>query len=203
MKSNLLLLLAAIFLAAPGFAQQLQWSRQIGAAGNDEAISLAQDAAGNTYVLGTFSGTVSFGCTTLTSMAAANNMYVAKYSPAGTCQWVTQDTGSVVMGITADQAGNTYVAGQRPLLRKFSPAGAMVERMNADTVQFVGGPVRPIGQAVHVDAMGNLYIAGAQVYADPPFQLGSVQFGWNGATSIDGFMFVAMRDPQGTWQWGS
>ena len=81
------------------------------------------DAAGNTYVVGHFSGTATFGSFTLTSdTILSNNQYfatldvfVGKISPTGQWLWVAK--GGTVMDdfgsdITLDQHGNVYIAGQ-------------------------------------------------------------------------------------------
>ncbi|MBF9142644.1 T9SS type A sorting domain-containing protein [Hymenobacter properus] len=71
------------------------------------------DAAGNSYVLGDFTGTVSVGGTSLSS-GQSFDVYLAKYTPAGQLAWVRQlsSPGNEKAGdLALDAAGNVYVSG--------------------------------------------------------------------------------------------
>src|SRR4051812_5179318 len=56
------------------------------------SVVVALDAAGNEYVAGTFAGAVNFNPNGTTvnklSQGASNDAFVARYSPAGTLDWV-------------------------------------------------------------------------------------------------------------------
>ncbi|HEX8657890.1 MAG TPA: SBBP repeat-containing protein, partial [Hymenobacter sp.] len=98
-------------------AQAPAWSRvaRIGGAGPDAGEAIAVDATGNTYVAGRFnSASITIGSTTLNNAGAGttNDMFVAKYSPAGAVLWATRLGGSgddVANGLTVDGAGNVFV----------------------------------------------------------------------------------------------
>lgn len=96
----------------------LAWVRQIGAAGRDNALDVTLDAAGNAYVTGGFTTTVSLGngLTLNSSTSAGKRVFVVRYSPQGTPEWATQSTpanGSLLdgSGIATDAAGRVYVTG--------------------------------------------------------------------------------------------
>ena len=82
----LLLLSSSSTFGQAGYA----WVNQLNSSDNlSSANAVATDAAGNSYVTGSFSGTAQWGNLTLTSRGKTD-LYVVKYNPAGRAQWVTQ-----------------------------------------------------------------------------------------------------------------
>ncbi|MCW3121679.1 MAG: hypothetical protein JWQ38_1171 [Flavipsychrobacter sp.] len=78
--------------------------------------SVATDATGNIYITSSFTEpTMNIGSTTLTnSIAGTNDVFVAKYSPAGTPLWATSFGGlddEYGFGITVSSTGDVYVCG--------------------------------------------------------------------------------------------
>ncbi len=91
--------------------------RNAGSAGRDEAKSIICDAAGNVYICGMYSQGCVFGTQTLTTYNNTSyyDIFLAKYSSAGTLQWVKTaggDYDDVAWGITKDNAGKIYIAGE-------------------------------------------------------------------------------------------
>jgi len=80
---------------------------------------IAVDSTGNVFVTGTFTGSVNFGGTTLTSTQASKaDMFVAKYGPNMTSLlWIkrsvpsTTVNGSMIRSIALDSLGNPWVIG--------------------------------------------------------------------------------------------
>jgi hypothetical protein len=96
------------------------------AAGDSAARDVAADAAGNSYLVGIFSGTADFdpgpGTALLTARGTAD-AYVAKYAPDGSLVWVKRMGGDAAVStgtpyddgaraVAVDGGGNVVVAGQ-------------------------------------------------------------------------------------------
>lgn len=89
-----------------------QWAVTGGGADNETVAGVATDAAGNVYVVGTFTNTTTFGLFPLTS-AGGTDIFLAKYASNGVMQWVRQFGGvsnEVAGGIIATPSG-AFVAG--------------------------------------------------------------------------------------------
>jgi hypothetical protein len=74
---------------------------------------IALDASGNTFVVGDFTGTATFGSTSLTAVSALD-VFVAKVSPTGTFLWATSaggPNGGSGRVLAIDSAGRLLVAG--------------------------------------------------------------------------------------------
>jgi hypothetical protein len=107
-----LVILSFLLLPVLADGQTWQWSKQLGSAQDDYAHDIVTDASGNMYTTGSFNGTLNFGGTTLTS--SNEDMFVAKYSPAGNLIWVVKSGGTGDASgkrIDVDQWGNIYVGG--------------------------------------------------------------------------------------------
>ncbi|MDO7874143.1 hypothetical protein Q5H93_05315 [Hymenobacter sp. ASUV-10] len=96
-----------------------QWAARGSSSGtnntDNSAYLIAADAAGNTVVAGTFSGTMALGSTTLASTGVYSGC-VAKYTPAGTMSWaqrLSSTAGTVYpTRLALDGAGNSYLTGE-------------------------------------------------------------------------------------------
>ena len=106
-------LLLALEVAAQAPAWQVAQLVGQGAAGSSQVYESATDASGNLYLTGVFTGTVSFGSTTLTATGGAD-VFVARWNPAtSTFAWAKQAGGSgsdYGYGI-AVSGGNVYISG--------------------------------------------------------------------------------------------
>ncbi|MEJ7731109.1 MAG: hypothetical protein WKG00_18075 [Polyangiaceae bacterium] len=63
------------------------WADGIGDGQIQNANDVAGDDAGNVYITGNFDGTMDFGNGKTITSAGGTDIFVAKYSPAGVCQW--------------------------------------------------------------------------------------------------------------------
>jgi hypothetical protein len=97
----------------------LAFSTYLGGSGNDAALAIAVDSAGNSYV-GGWSASANFPVTAGaydTLFTNANNThegFVAKFNPSGTLLWATYLGGSAgdqVQGIAVNGFGNVFVTG--------------------------------------------------------------------------------------------
>jgi hypothetical protein len=86
-----------------------------GDSGDQYASAIAEDAAGNIIVTGSFGGSLSFGsCTTLTA-TANKDAYVVKFDASTTCTWSKAFGGNAFLGtasdISIDTSSNIVLAG--------------------------------------------------------------------------------------------
>jgi hypothetical protein len=207
-----LLLLAGRAGAQPTW----QWAATNSAANTADVLvnTTAIDAAGNTVVAGTFSGTLTLGSFTLTAPASAStpDVFVARLSPAGTWIQAVQgggtgtNTSSVgVQAIALDASGGVVLAGSfrgtRALgtyVRTADNQDAFVARLSAAGTwqQFVtvGNPYSlTAATALRLDAAGNAVVAGR---FSATLLFGSAQVSSVGAATD---VFVARLSPAGTW----
>ena len=201
-----------VALVSPTLAAQTWQSvAAIGGAGSEGAGGLALDAAGNAYLSGTFTGSVTLGGTTLTS-AGAQDVVVAKVDPAGAVVWALRvgGTGFDFAGdVTLDAAGNVYASGAfrrdadfgsitltadaagftDAFLMKLSPTGTVLWASRA------GGPIGDGASGIVTGSAGAVYLAGT--FAE------TADFGTAALTSAGGTdVFVAALDAAtGAFMW--
>ena len=148
----------------------------------DQALDVAVDEAGNTYVTGEFTGTVDFdpgsGISERTS-SSEGSTFVASYDPAGTLRFVSTTSGdgnSWGNGIDVDETGNVFVTGRLVGMVDFDPGPGIEERgSERRTAAFVasydatgalryviatGGEGFTTGNSIAVDGAGNTFVAG-------------------------------------------
>ncbi|MCD6012143.1 MAG: hypothetical protein K0Q79_2005 [Flavipsychrobacter sp.] len=104
-----------IFLAKYDNSGGVVWAKSAGGASNDNASSVAVNAAGDIYICGSFSSTsISFGSTTL-SNTGSGSMFIAKYNSSGSVTWArAASSGTFSCGaasIAADNSGNVWITG--------------------------------------------------------------------------------------------
>ncbi|MCC3155726.1 SBBP repeat-containing protein [Hymenobacter sp. 15J16-1T3B] len=202
------------FVAKLNSAGQWLWAAQNTGTGALSAMRLAVDAAGSAYVTGAFfTGTATFGATTLTGVSPNPEPYVAKLSPSGQWLWAVQGSGTgydVGSALAADPAGGVVVAGtfNSPTLTlgtsTLTTAGApdsdlFVAKLSAagqwQWVNKVSGSLSEYPDALTADANGNFYLAGS--FNGSSLVVGSSTFGNSGGTDL----FVAKLSAAGQWQW--
>jgi gliding motility-associated-like protein len=89
------------------------WAVKAGGTGVDRANSVAEDAAGNTYITGYFQSSATFGSINVTG--GGWEAYAAKIDAAGTFVWVTTfggTFGDIGHGIDVDASGNVFCVGE-------------------------------------------------------------------------------------------
>uniref|UniRef100_UPI0035CB615C SBBP repeat-containing protein n=1 Tax=uncultured Hymenobacter sp. TaxID=170016 RepID=UPI0035CB615C len=201
---------------APTFDRAFAFGNSNSSGGSDAKATVV-DSQGNTYVTGTFGGTIRFGNLTLYS-TGGSDVFVAKLDAAGNCIWAASGGGSNTdygRGIGLDAAGNAYVTGIfsgssarfgttsiaatgpglfDTYVAKLSPTGAWLWAVRG------GGPGDDYAQAIAVDPTGNSYITGN-------FNGATISFGTtvltNASTANGSDAFVAKLDAGGTWQWAA
>lgn len=187
-----------------GFA----WARKISDTNLRDGSSLKTDAAGNSYLTTTFTGSVTLGGRTLTSNGAAD-ILIAKYNNNGDVVWATKAGGSAAdkgNSIAIDAAGNSYLAGSfqgaatfgSTVLSSQGSLDAFVAKLNPDGsfawAQQAGGTGADEGTGAVVDASGNVYITGN--FAGT-LALGSTRLASSGGQDI----FLAAYSNSGSLTW--
>jgi uncharacterized delta-60 repeat protein len=171
----------------------LAWSRQIGTQSNDQAGSVAIDAAGNSYLSGATFGSLG------APNAGGYDAFLSRFDANGTLVW-TRQIGTTfadkAYDVTVDAAGNAYLCGETGE-SAFDPGtgniDAFLTRINADGslawTRQLGSAATDVGTAVSVDASGQVYVSGYSRGL-----VGSLQAG-------DWDTFVARYAPDGTLEW--
>ncbi len=175
----------------------------------DEAYSVVVDNAGNSYATGYFTGTATFGATSLAS-SGSSDIFITKINNAGVYQWAVKAGGSGNdrgLSIALDASNNVLITGyfngtadfasttltsaglQDVFIAKYSTAGVLTWAVQA------GGSDSDIGNGICVDNSGNAIITGE-------FK-GVASFGANSLTSTGGStdVFITKIDGAGLFSW--
>ncbi len=205
---------AMLIIAAAAGAQQPDWvwAGSAGGAGNDIGEEIAVDAAGNSYVVGSFNGSAQFGATTLTS-AGYEDAFIAKCGPGGNWLWARRAGGSMrdqCFSVAADAAGNCVITGSfySPQMAcggytlsnagSFTSTDIFVAGINSEGDWLwavrAGGTASDAGLAVALDPAGNACLTGSfrSLANFGPYSLTSFS-----ATDI----FAAKLSSAGSWTW--
>ena len=149
----------------------LTWNTFLGGVGDDTGQGLAVDASGNLYVVGQSNGT--WG-SPVRAYSDQQDAFVAKLDANGTLIWSTflggdggPDYGSA---LALDAIGNVYVTGASlatwgsPLSAHNGGYDAFLAKLDSNGTliwnTFLGGATPDWGNAVAVDAIGNVYVVG-------------------------------------------
>lgn len=168
-----------IFAQAPS----MLWVKGMGGSSTDVGTSIAIDASGNTYTTGQFRGTVDFDPSAavynLVSASSNNDdIFVCKFDASGNFVWAKAMGGTAEdrgMGIAVDALGNVYIAGYFNGSADFDPSTSatyflgsagnqdiFVTMLDASGnfvwAQKYGGSSSDFGNAIDLDASGNVYI---------------------------------------------
>jgi hypothetical protein len=165
------------YLAKYSPAGAFLWGKQMAAPGINGLAKLAVDENDNLYVVGGFSGTVTFDTATLTA-EAPRAAFVAKLAPDGTVLWARKTADAANNSgsrVAVDELGNVYVSGIIDGTGDFDPGpgtysltadsqDAYVTKLDANGdfvwVHQLGGPNAQSTSGVAVDAAG-VYVTGS------------------------------------------
>jgi hypothetical protein len=172
---------------------------------------LGVDSSGNPTIVGYFQGTSNFGGANLTS-AGASDIFVARYTAAGTHQWSARygdADDQRAYGAAVDAAGNValtgYFAGSisfgGPTFTNVGGADIFVAKLSATGAHIwsraIGatGTYGAIGEGVAIDAAGTVVLTGE--VSEP------TDFGGGGVVPsvITYDAFVAKYSPTGAYLW--
>jgi hypothetical protein len=202
-----------IFLAKYDSAGTLLWAVRAGGTGFDSGNGVAVDGDGNVYVTGGFSGTATFYSYVSSTVdipfapplisAGGIDIFVAKYSPSGTCQWITQDgdrfnDAGAGIAVSTDGsivfvAGNWGVAASQGagFVNRYSSSGTVVTKLG-QVLSLHAADQHAQALAIALDPSGNAYVTGIyDTLKTSPMAFGCALPDTGGA----GRMFVVKFDP--------
>ena len=206
------ILITLIILSSVVYAlnEDWQWVKQAGGTGGDEGNGIATDSSGNSYVTGSFSGTATFGSTSLTS-SGSSDIFIAKLDSAGNYLWAKQAGVTILnysQGIATDSSGNSYVTGYFRGTATFGTTSLtsngssyndiFVAKLDTDGnylwAKKAGGTSDDYGYGISTDSSSNCYVTGGFA--------GTATFG---TTSLIGSgytdIFIAKLDTNGNYLW--
>ena len=135
-----------------------RWTREFGAAGDDEATGVAVDAAGNVLVAG-FAGSTLDGQSLNGSVAET---FVRSYTSDGTERWTREfgaEENAIPTAVAVDRASNVFVSGwtmthAHSFVRSYQSTGA--ERLNLQLDSYPPSTINDVA----VDGAGNIVVVG-------------------------------------------
>ncbi|MGK3997680.1 hypothetical protein [Sorangium sp. So ce1024] len=158
------------------------WAHGYGGTGADEGLLIENDAAGNYYVAGTFTGTVDFGAGPLTSTPPSRDSFLIKLDPSGALLW-SKRFEDRPFAMTVGESGDIWLAGAYgggPPAMGFDQCLPLFDPNAAQRAVFVvkldhdghplwrQGPIMAPGtmgldsfvpEQIAIDALGNAYLA--------------------------------------------
>jgi hypothetical protein len=175
-----------VFIAKYDANGLLQWAKSAGGATANWGAGIALDPAGNSYVVGRYSGTATFGPgeanqTVLVGPLGGNDeIFVAKFGRNGNLAWVRGGQGQAEhdqgTAIAVDAAGNNYATGN---YRGIAPFGGQLNQTQLDLggsddifivkhdtdgnqqwVKMAVGPYSEFSLGIALDADGSPYLTG-------------------------------------------
>jgi len=155
------------------------WAKQgTSSEGNVKGHNITVDQSGNTYVTGNFFKSATFGSTSINA-TKDEQVFIARYNSNGDIAWVKMAGGlgsCFTHGITTDNSGNLYLAGQfwqtavfgATTLYKNDPVNSPGEIFlakydasgNALWAKQAGGAANDAASSITVDENGNSYLTG-------------------------------------------
>ena len=178
-----------IFVLKLNSSGVFQWVKTFGGTLSGRGYGIAVDSSSNTYITGTFLGTVDFGGGNITA-AVLIDTFVIKTNSSGVFQWVKTYGGSASefgYRIAVDSSDNVYITGHFTGTLDFGGGNVtsvgnediFVLKLNSSGVfQWVktyGDTSADFGYGIAVDSSSNVYITG--------YFVGTVDFGAGDITS--------------------
>ncbi len=203
------ILTAVVALLCALSAHSQYWMQKGGSVTIDEAYDIAVDSAGNTYSIGYFTGSATFGATTETSNGSTD-IFVVKTDASGNIEWFARAGGSQGdrgLAIEVDTGGNSFVTGYFSGTASFgstslTSAGsqdifiAKLDNLgNWVWAHRAGGTAADQGNGISVDPFGSVVVTGE-------FR-GNADFGATTLTSLGGSadVFIVKLGTGGNYHW--
>lgn len=198
---------------------EFQWVYELGGTGYDVIQNMAVDPSGFVYATGIFEQTADFDMLEsgfeMTSSGYADG-FVLKIGTDQTFEWAVQtgdEENDWANGIAIDPAGNVVITGMFDGTMDFDPGigeewltsegwDVFVWKLSSEGslvwAKQLGGPSFEWGNAITVDAVGNIYTTGwFNGLAD--FDPGDEYYFFNGISYYE--MFISKLNPDGDFEW--
>jgi len=201
-----------VFIAKADSSGNWLWAISAGGTESSErGYGISIDGAGNSYIIGNFHGTATFGTTSITSIDNFD-VFIAKTDSSGNWLWAKRCGAWMGNGIATDSDGACYITGYFSLgsngdfgSTSFTCRGSYdIFAAKLDTngnwlwaVQ-AGGVDEDFAYGISSDNNGNSYITG---YFDTAVNSHICYFGDIQLLSTGYDFFVAKLDTNGNWQW--
>ncbi|MBC5834480.1 T9SS type A sorting domain-containing protein [Flavobacterium sp. F372] len=192
---------------------EIIWLKGISGINNEEILKVNTDNNNNVYILGAFnSPNITIGSTTLTN-SGYYDIYLAKLNSDGDLIWVKSISGTdneSAEGLTVDSSGNVYVGGRfsstsitigTTVLNNATTSGAGF-LLKFDSLgnpiwnKVINGSIYDYVEAVSVDSLGNVFIAGG-------FNSPTLSFDTTVLNNTNNYkdIFIAKYNSTGIFQW--
>lgn len=202
-------LIALCLFVLSGSRARAQFLVTGGGLNQDEALDIASDASGGSYVTGYFGSTLSFPGGITASSSGLSDIFLLRANSAGQVLWVVKAGGTSDErgnSVCIDNAGNAYITGYFQGTINFgggttlTSAGSqdvfVAKYNNAGVLQWArraGGTGADIGSGIAVDNNGNVAVTGE-------FK-NTADFGSVTLTADASDAFVCKYDAAGTLLW--
>ncbi len=202
-----------IFIRKTNSGGNLLWVKSIGGLGDDKALAVITDSAGNIYVSGSFFGAAAFnppgGDSLKADQPGNSNFFLMKLSGNGNFQWAvkessnnpTNDYTTDAAPLALDKTGKIYMAyGFAEMsytnVCKYNPTNGQKEQSFSFTTTGGSNP-GVLTEGLSVDTGGNFYISGSFT-GDVDFDPGN---GTDIRTANSERAFVGKYKPTGNISW--
>ena len=192
------------------------WAKTAGGVNYDSGFGIATDSEGNSYVVGRFEGTASFGAINLTSSSILFwDIFITKIDAGGNFIWATKAGGANYdsgFDIAVDADDNIYITGIFSGTSNFgtislssgSVPSVFIAKLNSEgnflwAVKAGGNNSITdycYGKRLATDAQGNVYLTGR--FAGT-IMFGTIPLTWDGEADI----YIAKADPDGNFIWAT
>ena len=115
MKLKLYLLTILSLFVITAFSQDISWAKKIGGTGDITPFKSITDNSGNIYIIGFYTGALTQGSVSYSSVSGSQDGFLAKFLPDGTLSWVQSIGGTLsedIKGIALSNDQDTiYLVG--------------------------------------------------------------------------------------------
>lgn len=210
-----------IFILKLDQAGNYVWGTSFGGISEDFGLNVVYDNHDGIITTGAFKSTVDFdpgSGTDNRSSQGFDDFFIHKVDLNGNYQWVKAIGGvgvDLATSIDADDDGSIYVTGAFQDSVDFDPGTGIdkrgssvldvfIEKLDSSGnfvwVETIGSPSIEIGQDIHIDNQGNIYLTGYYTTAIDldPSAMGSDIYSFSGVQDI----FLLKLDPSANYAWG-